>query len=808
MTTFLRDLRYAFRTFVRSPGLTIVILVTLALGIGVNTAIFSVIDAVVLRPLPFDEADRLVMIWETNPPRGLMSNVTSYATVGDWRAQGNSFDRIATFVPQSHTVGSIDRPEQIDGARVSADFFPMLRVQPVLGRLFDADDDQPGAENVVILSHGIWQRQFGADPEALGRTMSLDAIDFTIIGVLPRGLAFPVRISGAEVWTPCALDEEFIAKRELRLLCAAGRLKPGVTLEQAQANLETITRSLEAQYPQLYDQAGVRLVPLLDEVVGDVRPALLLILGAVGLVLLIACANVANLLLAHGAGRRAEFAIRTAMGAGRWRLVRQLLTESLLLSIVGGGVGVVLSVWGLEALVAAIPDDLPRMDTISVDSRVLGFAFAVTLVTSLVFGLAPALTTSRVNLHESLKEGGRTPTAAGRQRLGGSLVVAEVALALMLLVGAGLLTRSFQRLVSVDPGFNTTNLLTFYMDAGFSKQLDLRQRAAMYTQIRDRIQVLPGVERVIGGTSLPLRRSRISFGVYVEGRPPRPSGEIESARFCSISSDYFRALGVPLLRGRMFTEEDRFESPGVMIINETMAKRIFPDEDPVGKRIRSVMRLEEGVADACEIVGIVADAREAVVDGAQPYMYVPMLQQTWPFMNYAVRTTVDPQTLVGAIREAAAEIAKDEAVFAFQTMDERFDEAVARDRFTMLLLAVFAAVALILAAIGIYGMLSYSVVRRTHEIGVRMALGAQRENVLRLVLKQGLTVTTLGLVLGLVVSLSGSRILSSMLYEIGAADPGTFLAVSVLLAAVALLACYLPARRATKVDPMVALRCE
>ncbi len=808
MESFVRDVRYGIRTLARTPGFTAVVVLTLALGIGANTAIFSVLNAVVLRPLPFHDPERLVMIWETDPPRGNMQSVASYPSVQDWRSQSRSLKYIATFLPQMHTLTGVERPEPLEGARVSAEFFPMLGVRPALGRTFLPEDDRVGAANVAILSDDLWRRRFGGDPAVVGGTLSLDGIEFTVVGVLPAGFDFPVRIAGAEVWTPTALDESFLPERGLRVVMAAGRLKPGVTLAQGQADMDAVIRSLQEQHPRIYEESGIRLVPLHEQVVGDVRPALLIFLGAVGLVLLIACANVASLLLARGAGRRAEFAVRAAVGAGRLRLVRQLLTESVLISLFGGALGVLVALWGLETLVAVVPAELPRAGQISLDGRVLAFAAAITLLTGLLFGLAPVLGVLRRDLHESFKEAGRAQGVPARHGLRGALVVAEVALALTLLAGAGLLTRSFQRLVNVDPGFDTGNLLTFYMDAGFSKPMNSPQRAALYEEIRERLAALPGVESVVAGTSLPLWGSRIGFGVVIEGRPDPSPSEVQSARYCAVTTGYFRSLGIPLLKGRTFTDRDRLGSPGVMVINEAMARRFFPDEDPLGQRIGAGMILWEDEPRSFEIVGIVGDARESLSSEPQPYMYVPSLQQTWPFMAFALRSTVDPGRLVGAVRAEVASLTREEAAFEFMTMDERSATGVAQQRFAMFLLAAFGAVALILAALGIYGTLSYFVAQRTHEVGVRMALGAQRGSVLRLVLKRGLTLTAIGLLIGLVVSLASARVLSSQLYETDPTDPISFIAVSLLLGIVALLACFLPAHRATRVDPVVALRCE
>ena len=808
MNTFFQDVRFALRLAAKSPLFTGVIVLTLALGIGANTAIFSVVNAVVLQPLPFDDPDRLVMIWETDPPRGNMQAVTSYPSAADWREMNHVFEQIGTFYPTNHTLTGVDQPRRLSGARVSSDFLSLLHVQPALGRLPRPVEDQLGAENVVLLSHAFWEQHFGGDSGVIDQTLSLDGTPFSIIGVLPKNFSFPVRMADAEVWTTPAQDESFMTERPIRLLCAAGRLKAGVTLDRAQSDMDRVIRLLKEQYPDVYDQTGIRLTPLLEQVVGDVRPTLLLLLGAVGLVLLVACANIASLLLIRGMSRQAELAVRAAMGAGRGRIVRQLLTECALIGALGGVCGVQLAVWGIDALVALAPEDVPRMQHVNLDARVLCFALAATLLTSLFFGLAPALSATRWNLHASLKDAGRTSAAAGRQRLRAVLVVSEVAVALVLLIGAGLLTRSFQRVMDVDLGFNPDSVLEFYLDVGFSKPLDLQQRAAFYDELLRRIEGLPGVEAAFAGTSLPLRNSRIGFGVVIEGRPMPPLDQIQSARHCAVTADYFQDLGIPLLRGRFFTETDNLGKPGVMIINETMAKRCFPEEDPIGKSIRSGMRLSDEEPQSYEIVGIVGDVKDAIPGERRPYMYVPYSQQTWPFMSFGVRTTVDPKSLIGAVRAEVAALTREEAAFEFQTMDERLGELVARRRFTMFLLALFAGTALVLAAVGLYGTLAHGVAQRTHEIGVRMALGAQRADVLRLVLRQGGVLIAIGSGIGLTAALAGSHLLMGVLYGISPHDPATFTGVPLLLLGVALLACYLPARRAAKIDPMSALRCE
>jgi len=808
MDSLMQDLRHATRMLCKNPSFTIVVVLTLALGIGANTAVFSVIEAVLLRSLPFSDSDELVMIWETDPSRGNMESVTSYPSAADWREQNRTFEHIATFNPQNHTITGIDKPERISGARVSADFFPLLRVNPILGRAFSVEDDKVGAENVVMLSHGFWERHFSGDRDVIGRTLSLDGMDFTVVGVLPDYLDFPFRINDADVWTPTALEESFMSARPMRMVCAVGRLKPGVTQAQAQADMESIIAGLAEQYPDLYTEIGIRLVPLLEQVVGDIRPAMLLVFGAVGLVLLVACVNIANLLLARGAGRKAEFAVRAAMGAPRGRLIRQLLTESLLLSLLGGGAGMLLGYWGLDALIALLPEDVPRAANIAIDGGVLGYVALVTLAACLIFGLLPAFSGSRVDLNASLKGGDRNPASPGRNRLGSGLIVLETALALMLLTGAGLLTRSFQNLVEIDSGFNPDNMLTFYMDAGFSKPMDTAVRSAMYSEIVERMEALPGVDRAAAGTSLPLWESRVILGVVIAERELPNVKDIPTARHCAVTPDFFQVMGIPLLRGREFTEHDQVGAPGVMVINETMARRVFPDEDPIGHSIRAGLGFSEDEPQYFEIVGIVADARDSIANESQSYMYVPSMQQTWPFLNFALRTKMDPKSVVEAVREEVAAVTTEEAAFNFFTMDERFAQTTARQRLLMTLLGVFAGTALLLSAVGIYGMLSYSVVRRTHEIGIRAALGAGARDVLLLIMKHVLLLTLIGALIGLAAAFVAARSFTSLLHGVAAGDPLVFCGVPLILLIVASAAAYIPARRATRIDPMTALRCE
>ncbi|MCS6806170.1 MAG: ABC transporter permease, partial [Blastocatellia bacterium] len=628
--------------------------------------------------------------------------------------------------------------------------------------------------------------------------------------VLPPGFQFPLGISKAEVWTPTARDAGFFAQRGALILHALARLKPGINREQAQAEMNAIARQLEAEHPDYMAGRGVNLVPLHQQVVGEVRPALLILWGAVGLVLLVACANVANLLLVRGAAREKEVAVRLALGAGRWRLVRQLLTESVILAVIGGGLGLLLALWTTEALVAIAPRDIPRMEHVGLDRGVLGFALGLSVLTGLIFGLAPALSTSRIPLTESLKEGSRTSGVSGRLRLRRLLAVTETALAVVLLIGGGLLVRSFVNLLRVDPGFRPENVLTFQM-AGPFEQSDADQRANFYSDILARLQALPGVQSVGGATSIPVSGvNHMEIGFEILGRPLRPGEDSQSAAYDSVTPDYFRTMGILLRQGRLFTEQDQRGRPGAVIINEAMARRYWREENPLGQRIRLAISFgEPGEPESYEIVGVVGDVHERGLDTeAKPHLYVPYRQQTWPFFAFALRTSGDPRLLIGAIRASVAELTRKEAVYDFKTMEEHLAASVARRRFATVLLGLFAGLALVLAAIGIYGVISHSTSQRTHEIAIRMALGAQRWDVLKLVLGQGMILAVIGVGIGLVAALMLTRLLSSLLFGVSPTDPLTFVVVAFLLTNVALVACYVPARRATRVDPMVALRYE
>lgn len=804
MDTLWQDFRYGVRMLTRSPGFTAVAVIVLALGIGANTAVFSVVNATLLRPLPFKDPHRLVGVYKIQLQKGLTFSQLSPVDFGYLRDHSQVFEQIAALLFFSFNLTGSGEPEQIGGAFVSADFFPLLGVQPLLGRFFLAEEDQPGRNRVVILSRSLWQQRFGSDPGIVGKTLTLNDESFTVVGIVSLDIASPLG-GRADLWVPLALVAKAMTNTRPSLWVRA-RLKPGIRLEQAQAEMSALARQLEEQYPEPNRGWDVKLSPLQEMYVGEIRPTLLVLLAAIGFVLLMACANVANLLLARATDRQKEIAIRVALGASRLRLIRQLLTESLLLAVLGGAVGLLVAFQGTEFLMAMKPlGDLHQMFQMGIDGHVLSFTSTVSLLTGMIFGVVPAWQASRPNLNESLKEGGGTSTGGvRRQRSRQVLVVFEVALALLLLIGAGLMLKSFLRLRGVDPGFNPHNLLTMKISLPTSKYRERRQIAAFYQQVLQRIKTLPGVKSVGAAFAAPFSKWNAVFAFTIEGRPAPAPGEVPEANFRVVSPDYFQAIGIPLLRGRHFTEGDTPEAPGVIIINEALARRFWPNEDPLGHRMK--LEGEEGWR---LIVGVVRDVKHWGLDqAAEPEMYVPYLQRPWRFMILVVRTVSDPVNLAGAVREQVWAVDKDQPVAEMKTMEQLLEESVSQPHFSTFLLGVFAALGVILAAVGVYGVISYSVIQRTHEIGIRMALGAQPKDILRLVLGQGLKLTVVGIGIGLLGAFAVTRFLRSLLYGISPTDPMTFAGASLLLGGVALAACYIPARRAMRVDPMLALRYE
>jgi putative ABC transport system permease protein len=803
MSTLLQDLRYGWRMLARNPGFTAVAALTLALGIGANTAIFSLVNGVFLRPLAYRDPDGLVFVAATNRVRGIKVGVTSYPNFADWRAQNHVFTGLAAYRPQYYDLSGITQPERIRGLRVSEDLLPLLDEKPVLGRAFLPEEYQPGRDHVVLVSDGMWRRLFGSDPGLVGRTLKLNDEIYTVIGVMPPGFGFPPN-ERPSLYAPLVAD----AKRNHGWLWAVGRLKPGISLREAQVEMDTISHRLEQQYPDFNKGKGVNLLLLQESLVGNLRPAFLVFVCAVGLVLLIACANCANLMLGRATARARELAVRAALGAGRKRLMGQLLTESALLSLLGGALGLLLAVWGVDVLVALMKKDffIPRLENIHIDGWVLGFAFLVSLFTGIVFGLAPALAASRVDLNESLKEGSRSVTGSLRPvQLRSLLVVSEVALALVLLVGAGLMIRSFLLLSRVETGVNTRNVLALDFSLNASRYAQPHVRTGFMQQVAERVRTLPGVKSASWAADLPLTDNTDSLGFSIAGRPDPGPGTRREARFNVVGPGYLQALGIPLLRGRDFNDRDTDAAPGVVLLNQAMVGRYWPDEDPLGKQITT-----DGKT-FFTIVGVVGNVHQlGQASEASPEFYLSYLQDPvdWPYRTLIVRSAGDPVKLAGLVEQAVWSVNRDQPVSNVRTMEQVFSESVAQPRIFTLLMGVFAALALALASVGIYGVVSYSVSQRTHEVGVRMALGAERIDVLRLVVGQGMLLTGIGLGIGVAGAMALTRFLSSFLFSVRPTDPITFAVVALTLAGVALLATYIPARRAMKVDPMVALRYE
>jgi putative ABC transport system permease protein len=792
-----QDLRYGVRMLLKHPGFTFIAVLTLALGIGANTAIFSIVNAVLLRPFPYQAPERLVILRERVSGGGAGFS-PSYPNFADWRAQNTVCSSMAAVRQnESFNLTGTGEPERLQGRLVSAEFFSTLGIEPLLGRDFLAEEDRPGATPAAILSYGLWQRRFDEDPGIIGKQLTLNNQSFTVIGITPANFQFWAE---ADITVPIGLSaQRFRLRGADPGADVVARLKPDVSQEQAETGLNMIAARLEEQYPKSNKGRRVRVTPLHERFVGDVRQPLLILLGAVGLVLLIACANVANLMLVRASARQKEMAMRVALGAGRWRIIRQLLTESVLLAALGAAFGILLAHWGTSFIAGHLPDGIPRLQEAQVDAPALVFTLAVSLVTGLLFGLAPALQASRPNLTEGLKEGDRG-SSGRRQRLRSLLVVGEVALTLTLLVGAGLLIQSFRRVLQVDPGFNTQNLLTMQLSVNNS---DVQQVANFFEQLQQNVRNLPGVKSVAVSDGLPFGMANYP-GFIIEGRP-EPDNKGSGLRY-SVSPDYFRTMGIELIKGRLFTAEDTRDSPLVAVINEVLAQRYFPNEDPIGKRLK-----HGPTSPSLEIVGIVRHVEHYKLDGqksVQPQFYTNFNQNSARLINLLTRTDGDPVHLASTVRAQVAALNKDQAVFNVRTMEQIVAQSVAPRRFSMLLLTVFAVVALALASMGIYGMMSYVVARRTREIGVRMALGAQSGDVLRLVIGQGMKLALAGVALGLVASVALTRTMKNLLFGVSATDPATFVAIALLLVLVALLACWIPARRATKVDPQVALRCE
>ena len=807
--TLSQDVRYGLRTLWKQPGFTAVAVVALALGIGANTTIFSAINALLLRPFNLRDIDQLAAVFESRADDGGHDSV-AFANYLDMRSQTSAFAGAAAWTGWNANLAEGEQPERIEGIVASPQLFDVLGVQPALGRAFRKEEEEPGRDPVVILSDGLWRRRFNADPAIVGRNLRINERSFTVVGVMPADFAFPRR--RAEMWTPLIADKEDVTDRSSHYLAVVARLKPGATIASAQSEMNALAARLAAEHPQTNTARSFLVETLTDSVGRGPRPYLLISLGAVLFVLLIACANVANLQLMRATTRQREIAVRLALGASRWRIIRQLLTESVLLALGGGALGLLFSVWAIDAIARGIPSNFARFingwENLGIDWRVFGFTLGISVLTGVVFGLAPALLATRTNLNEALKEGGRTGAAGGRGRMRAALMIGEVALSLVLLTGAGLMVRSFMRLLDVRPGFNGQNVLTMELSLPFRKYQQEAQVTDFYAQLVKRIETVPGVQATAAVNLVPLDTSDNSTFFQIGGRTPYAPGTEPLADFRVITPGYFNALDIPLLDGRTFNEHDTKDAPRVVMISQKLARRYFADTNPLGQQL--VLG-----KDAYEIVGVVGEVRyksfisEVRDERLRPAIYAPHTQSAWRSMALVVRAaTNDPAALTAAVRQQVTALDKDQPIFNVRTMPQVFIESMAPQRLSAFMFAGFALVALILAAVGIYAVVAYSVAQRTHEIGVRMALGAQGRDILRMIIRQGMLLTGAGVVAGLVASFALTRAMASILYGVSASDPVTFGGVAAMACAVALVACLVPARRATRVDPMVALRHE
>jgi putative ABC transport system permease protein len=811
---FLQDLKYAVRMLFKNPGFAAIAIVTLALGIGANTAIFSVVNAELLRPLPFRDPSRLVRVWSANLRLGARTNPASYPDFADWRSQNHVFENMAAYTSSTSTLTGVEKAAHLDTIAVSAEIFTLLGATPQLGRTFLAEEDQ-AHHHVAILSDVLWRQQFGSDPGIIGRTITLDGSGYTVVGVMPAGFQFPLQREPVALWTTFSAMQESAdntptetQQRGAHFLNVIARLKPGVALGQARAAMDVIASSLRQQYPDTDQNFGVQVFSEQDQLTGSIRPALIVMLAAVGLVLLIACVNVANLLLARATTRTREIAIRAALGAGRKRVVLQLLTESLLLALLAGIFGVIVAAWGSSALVRLSPGNLPRATGIHIDGWVLAFTFALSILTGVLFGLVPAFHVVRSNLVDSLKEGSLSTTAGiHRHRARSSLVIVEIALALVLLVSAGLLIRSLVRLQDVNPGFDPKNVMASDVDLPSEKYPNEKQ-VEFARELMLKLSALPGIESAAGITPLPMSGGEFRTLVEIEGRPVAKSEQPPSS-IRIIAADYFRTMRIPLLQGRQFTQQDSADANPVVIVNESLARQFFPGENPIGKHIRPGISADSKPPRMREIVGVVGNVkfRDLATD-FDSESYIPWEQLPIGSMTIIARAENNPYALAKPIGETVRSIDPDIPTYNSKTVESYLAGTIAAPRFNTFLLTIFAGLALLLTAIGLYGVISYSVAQRTHEIGIRMALGAEPSHMLRLVIGQGLRIALVGVGLGLVAAIALTRFLSSLLFGVTSSDPLSFASVVALLLGVVLFACYIPARRAMRVDPMVALRHE
>jgi putative ABC transport system permease protein len=809
MKTIWQDMRYGIRQLRKSPGFTTAIVLTLALGIGANTSIFSVINAVLFRPLPFIEPDRLVLVWQTDQSEGNQCQKSSYPNVRDWRHDNQVFEDMAVFHASSRIFTDAQGTRRIPGGIVSSSFFSVLGVKPQLGRIFRAEEDRPGSAHVAILSYELWQRQFGSDTEVINSAIQLDRRSYTVVGVLPPAFRFPGEVLGqAQIWTPVSGDSWAFENRGCVLLYTLARLKPDVSLQQAQIEMEAIGSRLASTYEE-NEQTGILVSPLHDDLVREISLALWLLLAAVGFVLLIAFTNATNLLMIRATAREKEFAIRAALGAGRIRLIRQILVESMLLSLFSGVMALLLAYWAVDLIKLLVPSDLPRIDRIALDGHVVLFTVLISVITGILFGLATAQCGSMRKIMVPLKQGTTRVTGLQHNKLQRLFVVGEVAIAMILLVGAGLLLRSFTTLIHVDTGFQSERVLTWKLELSGSRYPEKTDKQALYKRIETRLQALPGVQSVGATTTLPFGSGYYGIGIQRQDSPKYDPKEYLQARYGSVTPAYFQTMGISLLRGRVFTENDTASGPGAAIISETMARMYWPDKDPLGSKFTCGLRLAPDDPNVYHVVGIVEDVKQRGFDAEViPEYYVPFTQQTFQGMTFALRTHQNPKTMTAAVRSLIKEVDAELLIENVKTMKQWQSESVAQRRFVMMLVVLFAGLALCLTIVGVYAVMAYSTTQRTQEIGVRLALGAQNTDVIAMVLKKGMRLTLAGAGLGIVGAFVLSRFLRSMLFEVNPTDPMTYIGVFLLLLGVSAFACYIPARRAAKIDPMEALKYE
>lgn len=807
METFFRDLRHALRSMRRSFSFTVMVTLCLALGIGANSAIFSIVDAVLLRPLPYANPEGLVFLPDVHQgpdekPDEFPVSPSNYVA---WKERSRSFEAVEAMMVRSFNMTTDGEPQRIEGAAVSAGLFPMLGVKPIQGRTFQLEDDEPGKDTVVVLSHNLWT-QLGGDPKMVGQQLRLDGQSYTVLGVLPAGYHL---IEDADLWVPLAINAGNMPRKMSHYLWVLGRLKPGVSVESAQQEMNAVAHTLEEETPDLNAGWSVTVKTLREHLVGDVRKGVLVLMAAVGFLLLIACVNVANLLLARSTELSNQLALRAALGADRKQVVQQVLIESVTLAVAGGVLGFLLAMVGVRPLLALSPVGHEVFRNVHIDAKVLGFTLLLSVLTGLAFGLIPAFRAARPNLYKLLQSSGRRSTdTGGGRRFQSFLVVVEIALALVLLVGAGLMIKSFRHLQQIDPGFNSENLLTLEMAIPKTKYPEDQDRSAFVQRVLDKVSVLPGVVSAGTTTSLPVNELSTSTGFLVEGRPPAKPGELLLAHFRRISPNYLQTLGVSLVKGRWFNAQDSKEAPKVVLISQSMAERYWPGQEAVGRRIQRPSSTSQDVP-WMTVVGVVGNVNESALgteDETGATFYLPYAQNAPAEVFLVVRSSTPPKTLTGSIRRAVQEVDREQPIQKIATMEERLSDSASKQRFSTFLLTFFAGLGVLLASIGIYGVISYSVNQRVHEFGIRMALGAKPGDVLRMVLKRGLTLTAVGLLVGVLGALLLSRSLVGLLYEVQATDPWIFAQISLVLMAVALLACYLPARRATRISPMISLR--